>query len=290
MPGRGQEVVGRLERAVVPAERVGEGGDPGPGQLTGGQPAEQPALQQILLAGLALRAQRVAATRAGPEVQQALQHVERRVKRRTGRACHPLAVPTAVSHAMPGKPAGQSRDVGSQPRAVGERVCVDAAVDLAAPIWQAAIVPAAVRGEQFGRASQHRGIQAPVTKGIECPRGGGPRLPGTLGCFGTVEVEIAREERSARPLPVGILEREQACPQPFGGDPGPGGGPYLLRRAHQVAFDVPAQSRVGIEQPIAHDGGEGHDRYPTRPVRGAFRGFGRFRGRGGNSRAGHALA
>jgi hypothetical protein len=290
MPGRGQEVVGRLERAVMPAERVGEGGDPGPGQLTRGQAAEQPPPQQVLLAGLAGRTQRAAAPRGGLEVQQALQHVEGRVKRRTSRAVHPLAVPAAVSHAMAGKPPGQGRDVGSQPRAVGQRVRVNAAVDLAAPIGQAVVVPAAVGGKQFGRAGQDGGIQAPVTQGVEGPGGGGPRLPGALGGLGAVEVEVAGEERSARPLAVGVLEREQTGPEPFGGDPGPGGGPYLLRRARQVAFDVPAQRRVGIEQPIAH-GGEGHGRYPTRPVRGCgFRGSGPFRGRGGNSRAGHALA
>jgi hypothetical protein len=290
VPGRGEEVAGRLERAVLPAERVGEGRDPGPGQLAGGQCAEQPALQQVLLAGLARRAQRVAAAGTGLEVQQALQHVERGVKRRTGRAVHPLAVPAAVGQAMAGKPPGQGRDVGAQPRAVGEGVCVDAAVHLAAPVGQAAVVPAAVRGEQSGRAGQDGGIQAPVAQGIEGPGGGGPRLPGTLGCFGTLEVEIAGEERSARPLPVGLLEREQACPEPFGGDPGPGGGPYLLRRAHQVAFDLPAQRRVGIEQPVGHRGGEDHS--GTLPGRSSarFRGSGRFRGRGGNSRAGQALA
>ena len=290
MPGRGEEVVGRFERAVLPAERVGEGRDPGPGQLTCGQGTEQPTLQQILLAGLARRTQRVAATRGDLEVQQTPQHVERRVKGRTGRAVHPLAVPAAVSHAMADKPPGQGRDVGSQPRAVGERVCVDAAVDLAAPIWQAAVVPAAVRGEQFGRACQDGGIQAPVAQGVEGPRGGGPRLPGTLGRLGTMEVEIAREVGSARPLPVGILEREQACPEPFGSDPGPGRGPHVLRCARQVAFDLPAQRRVGLEQPVAHGGGEGHGRYPIRPVRCTVPQLWPLRGRGGNSRAGHALA
>jgi hypothetical protein len=56
---RREEVVGGLERAVLPAERVGEGRGPGADQPAGGQGAEQPALEQVLLAGLAASSQSI---------------------------------------------------------------------------------------------------------------------------------------------------------------------------------------------------------------------------------------
>ena len=59
-----------------------------------------------------------------------------------------------------------------------------------------------------------------------------------------IEVEVRREERSARPLPVGVLPLEQLGAEAFGGDPGAGRLPDLAWRTRHVTLGLPAQRRV----------------------------------------------
>src|SRR5690606_24641446 len=65
------------------------------------------------------------------------------------------------------------------------------------------------------------------------------------------EVMIARGEvRATRPLPVRILLGEDPRSEPLGGDARPRRLPYGLRSAQQVAFDLPSQRRIRVEQPV----------------------------------------
>jgi hypothetical protein len=61
------------------------------------------------------------------------------------------------------EPLRDSRDIRPEPHAVGERVGVDAAVDLAAPVRQVVVVPSTVRGEQVCCTGERGGVEAPVT-------------------------------------------------------------------------------------------------------------------------------
>jgi hypothetical protein len=64
-----------------------------------------------------------------------------------------------------------------------------------------------------------------------------------------VEVEVPREERPARPLPVRVLSREQPRAESLGGDAGAGRHPRLLGRPDKIALDLPAQRRISVQQP-----------------------------------------
>ena len=189
------------------------------------------------------------------------------MERGAGRALDPLAVPAAVGHAVVEEPLGDSRDIRPEPRAVGEGVGVDAAVDLAAPVRQVVVLPATVCGEQVGGTGERGGVEAPVAQGVERPRRRGPRLASVIGRLGAVEVEVAREVCPAGPLPVGILQCEQPGPETLPGDSGTSRLPHLLRRAREVAFDLPAQRRVRVEQPGEQCRVDHHDRQATRRLK-----------------------
>ena len=280
--GRRPEVVRRVQRVVKRAERVGEPRRPRPDQFARRQAAQQPTLQEVFLAGMARRAQRVAAACLGLVVQQALQGVERGMERRAGRAIDPLAIPSAVGHPVVQEPLGDSGNIRAQPPAVGQSEGVDAAVDLAAPVGQIVVLPTTIRRDQVRGAGQRGGVQAPVAQGVERPRRRGPRLSRALGGLWAVEVETAREERAAGPLAVGILQCEQLRAEPLGGDPGPSCRPHLPRQSCEVALDLPAQCRVGVEQPVQQRGIDRHDRQATRhgrPDRWQRAWFDRERGR-----------
>ena len=80
-----------------------------------------------------------------------------------------------------------------------------------------------------------------------------------------MKVEVGREERAARPLTVGVLQREQPCAEALGRGPRPRRFPDLGGFAHQIALDLPAQRRIGVEQP----GDEGlFDHHPNLAVAG----------------------
>ncbi len=76
--------------------------------------------------------------------------------------------------------------------------------------------------------------------------------------LGAVEVEVGREERAARPLPVRVLQRQQTRAEPFGRDPRARRLPHLGRFADEIALHLPAQRRIGVEQP-GDDGLSAHN-------------------------------
>jgi hypothetical protein len=108
------------------------------------------------------------------------------------------------------EPVDDAGDVGAEPQTVGDRPGVDAAVDLAAPVRQVVVLPAAVLGEKLGRAAlaQDSAVEAPLPQRVERPRRRRPGLPGTFCRFRTVKVEVRGEERTASLLAVRVLERE----------------------------------------------------------------------------------
>src|SRR5699024_1735524 len=102
---------------------------------------------------------------------------------------------------------------------------------------------------------QGRRVHAPFAQGGQRPGGGGPRLAGQLAALRIVE-EAGREEGAAGPEPGGgVLAVQQRGPVPLLRDPGPGGLPLLLRGVEQVALDLPAQRRIGVQEPVDHVGG-----------------------------------
>ena len=113
------------------------------------------------------------------------------------------------------------------------------------------------------QASERGGVEPPLAKGVERPRRCGPWLTRAVGRFGAVEVEVPRKVRSAGPLPVGILHREQPGSKPLRGNLGSSRTPHLLWRAREVALDLPAQRRVGVEQSIEQRQVKHHDRHAT---------------------------
>lgn len=119
------------------------------------------------------------------------------------------------------EPVDDAGDVGAEPQTVRDRPGIDAAVDLATPVRQVLVLPAAVLGEKLGRAAfaQDRGLEAPLPQRVERPRRCRPGLPGIFCRFRTVKVEACGEERAARPLAVRALEREEACAEALGRDP-----------------------------------------------------------------------
>ena len=78
--------------------------------------------------------------------------------------------------------------------------------------------------------------------------------PAPSAASGPLKSKSAREERAARPLAVGVLQCEQPRAEPLGGDAGPSRSPDLPRQASEVALDLPAQRRVGVEQPVEQRG------------------------------------
>src|SRR5690606_17964627 len=96
---------------------------------------------------------------------------------------------------------------------------------------------------------EHRGVETPLAERVERPRRGRPRLAGARLCLGPRDVEPRGEERAARPRPGVVLEREQPGTEPLGGDARPRGAPDVLRRADDVALDLPAQRGVAVQEP-----------------------------------------
>jgi len=141
-------------------------------------------------------------------------------------------------------------DVGSEPGAGGERERVDADLDLATPIGQVVVVPAAVRRELLGRPGECGSVDASLPQVFERPRGRGPRLPGLVS-LGAAE-ESRRKVGTARPLSVRVLFRQQQGPEAVRRDPGARGVPDLGRGAREITLDPPAQRGVGVEQSVEH--------------------------------------
>ena len=170
--------------------------------------------------------------------EQALERIERRVERRSRRALDPVAVPAAVGQSVFEEPVDDAGDVGAEPHAVGDRPGVDAAVDLAAPVRQVLVLPAAVLGEKLSRAAlaQDSGVEAPLPQRVQRPGRRRPRLTGTF---------VTPRDRRSR-SPQGRTRRRPT------GRPGPaarGGArrslrsPILARVASQTSAGSPTRSR-----------------------------------------------
>jgi hypothetical protein len=148
------------------------------------------------------------------------------------------------------EPNGQAVHVGTQPEAVHERPRVDAAVDLAAPVGQVVVLPAAVRSETIGGVTENRRVHAPLAQRAERPRRGRPWLAGVVRALGAVRVEVGREERAAGPLSVRVLERQEPGTETLRGDASTGRLPHGHGSVEQVTLHLPTQRGIGVEQPV----------------------------------------
>src|SRR5581483_1890871 len=163
--GGGTEVVQGPQDVVVPAVRVRETQELLVGRLAGAEAAEEPAFQEVLLAGRA-RGQGTGRAAGGPFVlQEPLEHVDSGVEGRADRAAGPLAVPAAVIETLTGEALDQGRDVDPEVGPVGHGPAVDALLDLALPVGLVALLPARAG------ADEPDGSPGPVRRRIE------PELP-----------------------------------------------------------------------------------------------------------------
>src|SRR3954447_10928293 len=214
--------------------------------LAGAEPPKEPALEQVFLTGRARGHDDAgrALIREKP-----LEHVDRAVERRAQGAVLAPAAPAAVLEPLAREPGDDRRHVDAEVGAIGHRATVDALLDLAVPEPLAVMLPARVGADQRDHPprSLARGVQAELAQEIDHVGSRSPRLslrlPLTLG-------EPARDERAARPLTVLVLTREQPRAPARGLDPGAFGAPLGLRRAQEVTHDLPADRRIGCEQPI----------------------------------------
>ena len=253
----GAEVVEPAQDVVAPAVRVPEQQEVRVGRLAGREPAEQRAFQQERLAGSPGGAHRRRAAGRALVLQQPLDHVDRRVERRPRRAVGPLAVPAAVRLPLAEQALDDRPDVDAEVGAVGDGAAVDALLDLALPVGLPALVPAAVRADKLDGAPRllRARVEAELPKLRQREAGGGPGLPFLLP---RALVETGRRERAARPLAVPILAGEERRAPSVGLDPRPLGPPVRLRRIEQVAHDLPADRRIGVEEPVDHRRREVH--------------------------------
>src|SRR3954447_16033258 len=214
--------------------------------LAGAEPPKEPALEQVLLAGRAR-----GHDDAGRALirEQPLEDVDRAVERRAQGAVLAPAAPAAVLEPLAREPGDDRCHVDAEIGAIGHRATVDALLDLAVPEPLVVMLPARVGADQRDHPprSLARWVQAELAQEVEHVGSRRPRLslrlPLTLG-------EPARKERAARPLTVLVLTRQQPRAPTLGLHPGAFGAPLGLRRAEKVAHDLPADRRIGCEQPV----------------------------------------
>lgn len=168
----------------------------------------------------------------------------------TGATLHPVAVPTSIRELVLDEPLDQAAHVGAQPGAVGKRVRVDAAVDFATPVRQVVVLPAAVHGQLLRRPRQDGRIDPPFPQRVQRPGGGGVGLTlAVIGMIHRARIRPRGEVRPAGPLAVPILQLQQPGTHPLRRDPRPGRRPHHITLLRQITLHLPAQRRVGVEQP-----------------------------------------
>src|SRR5262249_600252 len=140
--------------------------------LTRRQPTQQPALKQVLLPADAGGGDHWVTARAPLELQQTLQHVDRRIKRAARRAPLLLAVPATVRHLLAEDPADDAAHVFTEVSANGNSLTVDTRLDLALEVGLLLVFPAAV-GAHTRDGASHRvrgGVDTKLAEELECRR------------------------------------------------------------------------------------------------------------------------
>ena len=211
------EVVGGVEHAVDPPERIGEAVHPRPHRLAGRQsPEESLRCNRYSSPTRRGRARRVGAAgrrrrrRASPLSEFSVEWNDDRVEPST----HSQFQPPSASLVLE-EPVDDAVIVGAEPHAVGDGPGVDAAVDLAAPVGQSSYSHRLFSARSSAvRPAQNGGIEAPLAQRVERPRRRGPRLAGTFGGLGAVEVEVAGKKAPPAHCPSGSCSASSRAPKP----------------------------------------------------------------------------
>src|SRR5262249_21706406 len=230
------EVVERTQDVVVVARREREGQERRIRDLAGRSASKERAGQQVLLASPSGRRD----LRRGPDgtlvLEQSLQHADGGVERRA-RALRRFAVPAAVVELLADETAREALRRASEVAAERERAAVDARLDLAF--------------EKRLRAK----LLVPAVAGLEPSDRRGDARIAAIDAGRTQQLQ--REERrqpvrGVRAVPRAIqpLAGEDFGADPLVRDPRALRGNRRRRGAREVAHRVPADGRVGIEQPI----------------------------------------
>jgi hypothetical protein len=176
--------------------------------------------------------------------EQRLQDVDRRTERGDRRAVLDLAVPAAIRKLLAEEPLDERRHVDAEVRAARHDVAVDARLDLA--LEEAVIVPGGLNRRTAlpddAVPDEPDGPVCLVAPGIEPEQA--QHLERVKG------VGVIERPRPAAPPAVGRLEGQQASTPALVGDAGALRGDGLGRLVGQVAQHLPADRRVGIEQPV----------------------------------------
>src|SRR3954447_694539 len=250
----GPEVVEAAQDVVVPLRRPGELQPRLADHLPSPLAAEEVPLQEVLLAPVPGLRGRQAAARA-LVFQETLEHADRGVERRDGRALLGLTVPAAVLQLLTRQTRAERVDVGPEVRAGRQGAPVDARLDLAVEVRLAVVLPTTVLRHQGGGLARGtaRRVEAELTQDRKAGKGGGPRLA-------VAEVRrIARsplvrdplgKARAARPLTVGVAQPEQPRAPALGLDPRSLGAHLVVGGVGEVTKHLPPDRRVSLHQPV----------------------------------------
>src|SRR5882757_10256861 len=232
----------------MPPRREGETGPRGAtltislDHLASRSPAEEAALEEILLPAETSRRN----FRGAPEPQfileQWLEHADRDVERRARRAVRRLAVPAAVGQLLGEQPVDDAPDVLVEVRADRGHLSIDTGLHLTGEerivitlLW-AATLPSHAVADASHRATclVARGIETHIAQEHHDVHRG---IPLTVPCC-------------AAPPPIGPLEGEQLRADALGGDPRALGHDLLRGRIGQVPHHLPVDRRIRIKQPL----------------------------------------
>ena len=212
------EVVEGAQHVVVPVVREREVEIRRIDDLAGGLAPEQTALEQVLLCAAARLAHRVGTGRP-LELEQPVEHVDRRVERGAHRPVLGLAVPAAVGEPLAEDPLDDRGDVNPEVGAGLDRPAVDARLDLAVEVALTGVLPSPVLGDARDRARAPPLMPGPAR-----------RSAGSAGCASSPSKAV-RVRRPCRP-PESRRRRpttRRHPPAPAGGRPSPR-GPHALAR------------------------------------------------------------
>ena len=180
------------------------------------------------------------------ELEQPVEHVDRRVERGPHRPVLDLAVPAAVLQPLAEGSLDDRCDVHPEVRPGLDRPAVDARLDLAVEVVLRGVLPAPVLGDECDRlpGGLRTRVEPEELQGLQRVHRGRPGLPMfTAG-------EGRREAGASRPEPVGILQREEARAPAVVLDPVTLGRDVVGRRVREIAHHLPADGRVAVEQPV----------------------------------------
>jgi hypothetical protein len=210
--------------------------------------AKQVAFEQVLLTAASGIAHRCVSSGGPLELEQAFEHVDRRVEGGSDRSVLDLAVPATVIEPLAEDPIDDGSDVDAEVRPGLDRPAVDARLDLTVEVRLPGMLPPPVVGDERDRPTSRlrRRVESEELERLERVHRGRPRLPRFTAAVGR------REARPARPQPVGILEREEPGTPPLVLHARPFGRHLLARGVREIVQHLPADGGIALEQPVDH--------------------------------------